>query len=74
MPPPPPFESFLFDALNSEQEPCKKTIDQADQKPVSSVRGRFWNLRVNRRNLKFTGRVEKVLTGSISGSYVLVAR
>ena len=51
--PSPPFENFSLDTLNSEQKPSvKKPVDRAGQKPAMI--------------LKFTGRVEKILTGSIS--------
>ena len=61
---PPPFENFLLDTLNSEQKPsAKKTVDREGQKPVGHPA----------MILKFTGRVEKILTGSISGALSEIA-
>ena len=48
----PPFENFSLDALNSEQKPSvKKPVDRAGQLALT---------------LKFSGRVGKIQTGSIS--------
>ena len=58
--PSPPFENFSLNILNSEEKPSvKKSVDRAGQKPVDQPVNRqwFWN---------FTGRVEKILTGSTS--------
>ena len=54
---PPPFENFLVDALNSEQK-------------LSVKNGRLCRSETGQpaQILKFTGRVEKILTGSISDS------
>ena len=50
---PPRFENFSLNTLNSEEKPSvKKPVDRAGQPAMI---------------LKFTGRVEKILTGSISG-------
>ena len=49
---PTPFENFSLDTLNSEQKPSvKKPVDRAGQAAMI---------------LKFTGWVEKILTGFIS--------
>ena len=59
---PPPFENFLLDVLNSEPKlSVKKPVDRAGQKLVDwPVNQRwFWILPVG------SGRVEKILTGSI---------
>ena len=58
MPQPPSLENFSLDTLNSEQKPSvKKTVDRAGRPAMI---------------LKFNGRVEKILTGSISGTYSLL--
>ena len=57
---PPLFENVSFDTLNSEQKPSlKKPVDRANQSGRSAGQSAMI--------LKFTGRVEKILTGSISG-------
>ena len=56
--PPPLFENFSLHTLNSEEKPfAKKPVDRAGQKPVGQPA----------MILKFTGRVEKILTVAISG-------
>ena len=55
-----PFENFLLDALRSEEKPSvKKTVDRAGQKPVDRPAGEDFEI-------YRSGRVEKILTGSIS--------
>ena len=58
--PNPPFKIFSLDTLNTEQKPSVKKIGR----PGRSETGQPAMI------LKFTGRVEKILTGSISGSVV----
>ena len=59
---PPPFENFSFDTLN-----CV-TFCKNSGRPGRSETGQPAMI------LKFTGRVEKIPTGSISGSLGLRAR
>ena len=63
--PPSPFENFSLDALNSEQKPSVKNgrPDRSETGRRAENRRRFWNYRL--------GRIEKILTGSISGTKVL---
>ena len=55
--PPPPFENFLLDTLNSEQKPVK-------HRSTGAVRNRSTGVDFE---IYWSGRVEKILTGSISG-------
>ena len=62
--PPPPFENFSLNTLNIEEEPSvKKPVDRAGQKPIdgrSTGRSTGDEFEIYR-----SGRVEKILTGSI---------
>ena len=54
---PPPFENFLLDTLKSEKKPSVKIpVDRADQSTGDDF------------EIYRSGRVEKILTGSISAA------
>ena len=58
----PPFKNFSLDTLNSEQKPSVKKTGRLGRSETGRPAGQSAMI------LKFTGRVEKILTSSISDS------